>query len=74
MLPKYGNKELSDLCSLLKATLTMRQLAHWKAKSDEEFMAIRQKAHVTCGANIIIPHVLSFLNDDDVFPLLNLSA
>ena len=34
----------------------------------------RQKARVTCGANIIIPHVLSFLNDADVFPLLNQNA
>ena len=33
--------------------------------------AAKQKARVTCGANIIIPHVLSFLNDADVFPLLN---
>jgi hypothetical protein len=73
-LPKYGDEELSVLCALLNAKLTMRQLAHWKAKSDEEFMAIREKAHVTCGANIIIPHVLSFLNDDHVFPLLNQST
>ena len=34
----------------------------------------RQKARVTCGADIIIPHVLSFLNDADVFPLLNQNA
>ena len=36
--------------------------------------ADKQQARVTCGANIIIPHVLSFLNDDDVFPLLNQNA
>jgi hypothetical protein len=31
----------------------------------------RKRARVTCGANLIIPHVLSFLNDEDVFPTLN---
>jgi hypothetical protein len=31
----------------------------------------RQRARVTCGANLIIPHVISFLNDEDVFPTLN---
>ena len=31
----------------------------------------RHHARVTCGANLIIPHVLSFLNDEDVFPTLN---
>jgi hypothetical protein len=31
----------------------------------------RQRARVTCGANLIIPHVLSFLNDEDEFPTLN---
>ncbi len=36
--------------------------------------ADKQQARVTCGANIIIPHVLSFLNDDDIFPLLNQNA
>jgi hypothetical protein len=37
--------------------------------------ADRQQARVTCGANIIIPYVLSFLNnDDDIFPLLNQNA
>jgi len=38
---------------------------------DEEFAGARYEARVTCGANIIIPHVLSFLNDEDVFPLLH---
>jgi hypothetical protein len=31
----------------------------------------RKRARVTCGANLIIPHVLSFLNDEDVFPTQN---
>ncbi len=31
----------------------------------------RQHARVTCGANLIIPHVLSFLNNEDEFPTLN---
>ena len=37
-----------------------------KAKLDTA--ASRHEARVTCGANIIIPHVLSFLNDREVFP------
>ena len=41
-----------------------------KAKLDEECETARKHARVTCGSNIIIPHVLSFLNDNDVFPLL----
>jgi hypothetical protein len=40
-----------------------------KATIDTE--AARKEHRVTCGANIIIPHVLSFLNDDDIFPLLH---
>ena len=40
-----------------------------EAKSDID--GARRAARVTCGANIIIPHVLSFLNDADVFPLLD---
>ena len=48
------------------------------ASSKEEAKTViyadRQQARVTCGANIIIPHVLSFLNDDDIFPLLNQNA
>jgi hypothetical protein len=34
----------------------------------------KQKARVTCGASIIIPHVLCFLNDADVFPLLKMHS
>ena len=34
----------------------------------------RHHARVTCGANLIIPHVLSYLNDEDVFPTLNHNA
>jgi hypothetical protein len=40
-----------------------------KGKSKTDADAARHEAHVTCGASIIIPHVLSFLNDNDVFPL-----
>ena len=60
----------SDLCALWKEKMTLLELAQWKTKFDEEFVAARQKARVKCGANIIIPHVLSFLNDHDVIPLL----
>ncbi len=45
-----------------------------RAKEETVIDAAKQKARVTCGANIIIPHVLSFLNDADVFPLLNQNA
>ena len=44
------------------------------AKEEIDVDTARQQARVTCGANIIIPHVLSFLNDADVFPLLNQNA
>ncbi len=40
-----------------------------KETSKTDADAARHEAHVTCGASIIIPHVLSFLNDDDVFPV-----
>jgi hypothetical protein len=73
-LHEYGGaKEFSfstDLRVLMAKKMTLLEFAHCKAKFDEEFVAARQKARVKCGANIIIPHVLSFLNDDDVFPLL----
>ncbi len=73
-LREYGDaKEFSfstDLRVLMAKKMTLLEFAHCKAKFDEEFVAARQKARVKCGANIIIPHVLSFLNDDDVFPLL----
>jgi hypothetical protein len=45
-----------------------------RAKEEAVVDAAKQKARVTCGASIIIPHVLSFLNDADVFPLLNQNA
>ena len=73
-LHEYGDaKEFSfssDLRVLMEKKMTLLEFAHCKAKFDEEFVAARQNARVKCGANIIIPHVLSFLNDDDVFPLL----
>ena len=36
---------------------------------DVDAAASRHEARVTCGANLIIPHVLSFLNDPEEFPL-----
>ncbi len=39
------------------------------AKSDND--DARRAARVTCGADIIIKNVLPFLNDGDVFSLLN---
>ena len=48
--------------------------ASTKEEANIDIYADRQQARVTCGANIIIPHVLSFLNDDDIFPLLNQNA
>ena len=60
----------SDLCALLKEKMTLLELARCKAKFDERFAAARQAERVNCGANIIIPLVLPFLNDDDVFPLV----
>jgi acid stress-induced BolA-like protein IbaG/YrbA len=56
---------------LLKDNMTQLELALWKANLPSVDAASRQEARVTCGADIIIPHVLSFLNDDDVFPLLD---
>ncbi len=61
----------SDLFSTLWKDMTPVELACWKTRFDEEFVAPRQETRATCGANIIIPHVLSFLNDDDIFPLLH---
>jgi hypothetical protein len=34
-------------------------------------LQVDNDARVKCGANVIIPLVLSFLNDQDVFPLLD---
>ena len=70
-LNENGDEEISHLCALLKNDMTLLQLSYWKTKFDKELVVARQKARVTCGANIIIPHVLSFLNDDYVFPLLH---
>ena len=62
----------SDLCVSLEKKMTFLEFVRWKAKVDEEFAAAKRarlEARVNCGATVIIPHVLSFLNDDDVFPL-----
>jgi hypothetical protein len=58
--------------ALLKNNMTQLELALWKANLPNVDAAVsRQEARVTCGANIIIPHVLSFLNDEDEFPTIN---
>jgi hypothetical protein len=60
----------SEHYALLKNNMTQLELALWKANlSNVDAAASRDEARVTCGANIIIPHVLSFLNDHDEFPL-----
>ena len=65
----------SEHYALLKEDMTLLELALWKPNLPHNVdAAARLEARVTCGANIIILHVLSFLNDDDVFPLLNQSA
>ena len=61
--------------ALLKNSMTQLELALWDANlPNVDAAANRHEARVTCGANIIIPHVLSFLNDADEFPLLDLEA
>ncbi len=51
-----------------------------KARFEEPYLnlqyvdAARKRARVTCGANLIIPHVLSFLNDEDEFPTLSYNS
>ena len=58
--------------ALLKEDMTLLELALWKVSlPNVDAAAGRDEARVTCGANIIIPHVLSFLNDEDVFPTIN---
>ena len=58
--------------ALLKENMTQLELALWDANLPNfEAAESRHEARVTCGANIIIPHVLSFLNDADEFPLLD---
>jgi acid stress-induced BolA-like protein IbaG/YrbA len=61
----------SEHYKLLKDNMVLLELALWKANLPSVDATARQEARVTCGADIIIPHVLSFLNDDDVFPLLD---
>ena len=56
--------------ALLKNNMTQLELALWKSNLPNVDAAVsRDEARVTCGSNIIIPLVLSFLNDNDVFPL-----
>ena len=60
----------SEHYTLLKNNMTQLELALWKVNLHEngDVAAGRHEARVTCGANIIIPHVLCFLNDEEVFP------
>jgi hypothetical protein len=52
--------------------MTQLELALWGANLlNVDAAESRVVARVTCGAIIIIPHVLSFLNDNEVFPLLD---
>ena len=61
----------SEHYTLLKNNTTQLELALWDANlPNVDAAASRDDARVTCGANIIIPHVLSFLNDADEFPIL----
>ena len=61
----------SEHYALLKNNMTQLELALWKANLPNVDAASRHDARVTCGANIIIPHVLPFLNDADEFPFLD---
>ncbi len=59
----------SEHYALLKHSMTLLELALWKSNlPNVDAAASRDEARVTCGANIIIPHVLSFVNDEEVFP------
>ncbi len=59
----------SEHYTLLKEDMTQLELALWKVNLPKvDAAASRHEARVTCGANIIIPHVLSFLNDEEVLP------
>ncbi len=61
----------SEHYALLKDAMMQLELALWDANLpnvDAAASRSRHDARVTCGANIIIPHVLSFLNDEEVFP------
>ena len=69
----------SEHYALLKDNMTQLELALWKTQlyveetnlPDVDAAASRHDARVKCGANVIIPLVLPFLNDQDVFPLLD---
>ena len=62
----------SEHYALLKNNMSHLELALWGANlPNVDTTASRDEARVTCGANIIIPHVLSFLNDNDAFPLVD---
>jgi hypothetical protein len=59
--------------ALLKGNMTQLELALWKANLPNlDAAASRHDARVTCSANIIIPLVLPFLNDEGVFPFHSL--
>ena len=59
----------SEHYTLLKEDMTQLELALWKANLPNiDAAESRHEARVTCGANIIIPHVLSFLNNEEAFP------
>ncbi len=59
----------SEHYALLKNNITQLELALWKSNIPNfDAAASRDDARVTCGANIIIPHVLSFLNNEEAFP------
>ncbi len=63
----------SEHYTLLKNNMTQLELALWDAEFQNADAAVsRHEARVTCGANIIIPHVLSFLNDEEVFPTVRM--
>ena len=63
------DEEISDLCALLKEEMTLEH-SH-REDNLPNVDADRQAARVMCGANVVIPHVLPFLNDAEEFPLLD---
>jgi hypothetical protein len=61
--------EISDLCALLEEDMTLEH-----SHRDDNLPNVvddRQEARVTCGADVIIPRVFSFLNDAEEFPSLD---
>lgn len=55
----------------MKEDMTQLELALWGTNLlSIDAVASRVEARITCGASIIIPHVLSFLNDNDAFPVV----